>query len=66
MKESYHIRSFNYGPHDLDEKDIRQQMMATAKTTPSGGITTQRLRVSAISELKELNGRDRNEDLAKS
>ena len=40
--------------------------MAAAETVPSGGISTQRLRLSAINILKDFNGIERDVDRGRS
>ena len=41
-------------------------MMATAETLQNGGGVPQRIRVSAMTELKEFSGKDIDEDKARS
>ena len=40
--------------------------MATTETVFGGGVGTRRLRMSAIADLKEFSGRDKEEDRARS
>ncbi|CAI5718029.1 unnamed protein product [Peronospora effusa] len=63
---SRHSRSNIGGPLDLGFEDLRRPLVAAAEAMQSGGFTTQRIRVSAIANLKKFTGRDRDEDRARS
>ena len=58
---SHHTRSNHY-----DMEDLRRPLVANAEISPSGGIAPQRIRMSAIADLKEFTGRDTDEDRARS
>uniref|UniRef100_A0AAV1UTN0 Retrotransposon gag domain-containing protein n=1 Tax=Peronospora matthiolae TaxID=2874970 RepID=A0AAV1UTN0_9STRA len=58
-------------PDDIDPDDSRHEgrrhdMVATTETLQDGGSIFQRIRVSAMKELKEFSGKDRDEDRARS
>lgn len=55
-----------YDPDDLSIAIPRRPAIATAEVVESSGPATTRIRVSAISELKEFSGKDRDEDRARS
>ena len=64
--ESYGDRS---GEHEQDRKgfdDPRRPQVATAGTAPTGGFSAQRIRLSAMMDLKEFSGRDQDEERARS
>ena len=63
---SNHSRSNNYDSHDPILEDLRRPLVAAAEVTPNGGFTPQRIRISAIADLKEFTGRDQDEDRARS
>uniref|UniRef100_A0AAV1V3L9 Uncharacterized protein n=1 Tax=Peronospora matthiolae TaxID=2874970 RepID=A0AAV1V3L9_9STRA len=54
-----------YDPDDLWMSEPRRPQVAATGATTGGGNTTQRIRISAISELKEFSGKDREEDKAR-
>ena len=56
----------NYEIPDTDLDDLRRPLVAAAGISPGDGTTTQRIRMSAIADLKEFNGRDKDEDRARS
>ena len=56
----------NYEIPDTDLDELRRPLVAAAGILPGDGPTTQRIRMSAIADLKEFNGRDKDEDLARS
>ena len=62
--QSRHSRPSEYDPDDLEIDEPRRPLVATTEATPGGGISTQRIRVSAISDLKEFAGKDHDEDRA--
>ena len=66
VKNSSHSRSHNNDPYDFDDEDFRRPSVATAEAIPRSGITTHRLRVSMVNDLKDLIERDRDEDRARS
>ena len=59
-------RSGNCDPYDSGREELRRPLVATSEAAPIGGFATQRIRVSAIADLKEFSGRDRDEDQARS
>ena len=63
---SSHSRSNNYDSHDPILEDLRRPLVAAAEVTRNGGFNPQRIRVSAIADLKEFTGRDQAEDRARS
>ncbi|ETM02937.1 hypothetical protein L917_00752 [Phytophthora nicotianae] len=54
-----------YDPDDLDLPASCQATVATAATTTGLPAITPRIRVSAMSELKEFSGKDDDEDRAR-
>ncbi|CAI5724998.1 unnamed protein product [Peronospora effusa] len=59
-------RPNNYDPDDLGLEDLRRPQVASAAgTVPNGGVATQRIRMSAIADLIEFTGRDKDEDRAR-
>ena len=66
MKDSNHTRSHYYDPYDIKDEDFRRRSVATAESIPRSGVTTHRLRLSTVSDLKEFNERDRDDDRARS
>ncbi|GMF40661.1 unnamed protein product [Phytophthora fragariaefolia] len=61
------ITAWEYGPDDLDLGRAARATVATTTATTSGqAINTPRIRVSAMSELKEFAGKDGDEDRARS
>uniref|UniRef100_A0AAV1VBW5 CCHC-type domain-containing protein n=1 Tax=Peronospora matthiolae TaxID=2874970 RepID=A0AAV1VBW5_9STRA len=54
-----------YDPDDLWMPEPRRPHVAATGATTGGGSITQRIRISAISELKEYSGKDREEDKAR-
>ena len=59
------LQKAEYDPDDLWIPEPRKPQVATIGDS-SHNVTTQRIRVSAISELKEFSGKDRDEDRARS
>ena len=59
--DSHHSRAHAYDPDDLDLDDLRRPQVATTEATTGGGFATQRLRMSAIADLKEFSGRDHDD-----
>jgi len=55
-----------YDPDDLSVGAPRQAAVATAGVSAGGGAMAPRIRVSAISELKEFSGKDGDEERARS
>ena len=66
VKDSNHSRSHNDDPYDFDDRDFRRPSVATAEAIPRSGITSHMLRLSTVNDLKEYNGRDRDEDRSRS
>uniref|UniRef100_A0AAV1V1N9 Uncharacterized protein n=1 Tax=Peronospora matthiolae TaxID=2874970 RepID=A0AAV1V1N9_9STRA len=72
--ESLHSRISQpkvFDPDDIDPDDLGQEdrlhaVVATTETLQDGDSIHQRIRVSAITELKEFSGKDRDEDRARS
>ena len=69
--QSHISRSDVFDPEDSDPEDSGQEerrhaMVATTGTLQRGSDVPQRIRVSAIAELKEFSGKDRDEDRARS
>ena len=69
--ESCQYRSDTCYPEGRDLNDFRQDdlgrlRVADTETAPGGGLSAPRIRMSAIADLNEFNGRDRNEDRARS
>ena len=62
---SRHSRSNNYDSGNSGSENPRRPQMATTETVFGGGVGTQRLRMSAIADLKEFSGRDKEEDRAR-
>ena len=63
---SHHGRSNEYDPDDTGLTVWRRPFIASTETEQRGGFTTQRIRMSAIAEIKEFSGRDNDEDRARS
>uniref|UniRef100_A0AAV1UPN7 Retrotransposon gag domain-containing protein n=1 Tax=Peronospora matthiolae TaxID=2874970 RepID=A0AAV1UPN7_9STRA len=53
-------------PDDSGQEDRRHAMVALTETFQDGGSIPQRIRVLAMTELKEFSGKDRDEDWARS
>ena len=62
---SREVGSPEYDPDDLGIDEPRRPLVSTAGLSAGGGIVTQRMRVSAITELKEFVGKDNDEDRAR-
>ena len=62
---SRHSQSREYDPDNLSVYKPRRPLVAAAEATADAGIVTQRIRVSAITELKEFAGKDNDEDRAR-
>ena len=52
-------------PDDSGKDELRRPLVATAETVPGGGSSAPLIRMSAIAELKEFNGKDKDEDRAR-
>ncbi|CAI5746607.1 unnamed protein product [Peronospora destructor] len=61
---SHHSRPSEYDPDDLQIDEPRRPAVATTEAVTGSGMTTQRIRVSAISDLKEFAGKEHDEDRA--
>ena len=61
---SRHDQPNEYDFDDLMIEEPRRPLVATTETLPGSGVSAQRIRVSAISDLKEFAGKDRDEDRA--
>ncbi|OWY91878.1 hypothetical protein PHMEG_00039353, partial [Phytophthora megakarya] len=64
--ESQHGSHGEYDPGNLSIDTPRQAVIASAGAASAPSTTTPRIRVSAISELKEYSGKDHDEDRARS
>ena len=64
--KSRHSSSNDYDSGDSGSENSRRQQMATTETVFGGKVGTQRLLMSAITDLKEFSGRDKDEDRARS
>ena len=51
---------------DSGQRERRLELVSAAETLPNRGRIPQRIHVSAMTELKELSGKDRDEDRARS
>ncbi|KAE8995697.1 hypothetical protein PR003_g26366 [Phytophthora rubi] len=56
---------WEYDPDDVDPPTSARAAVATAAAGPAGSSMIQRVRISAISDLKEFTGRDQDEDRAR-
>uniref|UniRef100_A0AAV1UPQ9 Uncharacterized protein n=1 Tax=Peronospora matthiolae TaxID=2874970 RepID=A0AAV1UPQ9_9STRA len=68
---SHISRSEFFNPEDADpdesgQKERRRAIVATTETQQEGGAISQRIRVSAMTELKVFNGKDLDEDRTRS
>ncbi|OWZ02482.1 hypothetical protein PHMEG_00025948 [Phytophthora megakarya] len=63
--ESHHGSHGEYDPDNLSIDTPRQAVIASAGAASAPSTTTPRIRVSAISELKEYSGKDHGEDRAR-
>jgi hypothetical protein len=54
-----------YDPDDLDVDAPRRAAVASAEVASGGTLSSTRIRVSAVSELKEFSGKDNDEDRAR-
>uniref|UniRef100_A0AAV1TAJ5 Uncharacterized protein n=1 Tax=Peronospora matthiolae TaxID=2874970 RepID=A0AAV1TAJ5_9STRA len=55
-----------FDPDDLDIDGVRRPHLATTEATIGEGFAAQRIRMSAIADLKEFLGRDHDDDRARS
>ena len=63
--DSVGLRLSRSHEHDRERRDQgirRLPQVATAEASDGGGFSNQRIRMSAIAELKELSGREKNEE----
>ena len=58
-------RSHDYGREHLDQGNKRLPHVATAWAADDGGFSNQIIRMSAMDEVKELDGREKNEERAR-
>ncbi|GMF38640.1 unnamed protein product [Phytophthora fragariaefolia] len=63
---SHHDPLDEFDPDDLSIDVPRRAAVASAETSTNAGVAAPRIRVSAISELKEFSGKDNDEDRARS
>ncbi|KAE9268798.1 hypothetical protein PR003_g31325, partial [Phytophthora rubi] len=61
-----HVMHWEYDPDDVDLSLSARAVVATAAAGPANSSMIQRVRISAISDLKEFTGRDQDEDRARS
>uniref|UniRef100_H3H6F8 Retrotransposon gag domain-containing protein n=1 Tax=Phytophthora ramorum TaxID=164328 RepID=H3H6F8_PHYRM len=61
-----HSHPSEYDPDDLSVDAAPRAVVVSAGTTGGGTLSATRIRVSAISELKEFSGKDNDEDRARS
>ncbi|OWZ24297.1 hypothetical protein PHMEG_000716 [Phytophthora megakarya] len=62
IRSSDHGSRWEYDPDDVDFPASAQATVATAATGSTGSPTIQRVRISAISDIKEFTGKDQDED----
>ncbi|KAE8988836.1 hypothetical protein PR002_g21634 [Phytophthora rubi] len=60
-----HPELWEYDPDDLDMGATRQTAATAAAVAPTGSPAVQRIKISAISDLKEFTGKDRDEERAR-
>ncbi|KAE9113402.1 hypothetical protein PF010_g10078 [Phytophthora fragariae] len=60
-----HPELWEYDPNDLDMGATRQTAATAAAVAPTGSPAVQRIKISAISDLKEFTGKDRDEERAR-
>ncbi|OWY93165.1 hypothetical protein PHMEG_00037540, partial [Phytophthora megakarya] len=65
IRSSDHGSRWEYDPDDVDWPTSAQATVATAATGATGSTMIQRVRISAISDLKEFTGKDQDEDRAR-
>ncbi|OWY91958.1 LOW QUALITY PROTEIN: hypothetical protein PHMEG_00039225, partial [Phytophthora megakarya] len=65
IRSSDHGSRWEYDPDDVDWSASAQATVATAATGSTGSTMIQRVRISAISDLKEFTGKDQDEDRAR-
>ena len=58
-------RSHDYGHEHREQGGNRLPQVAMAGAVESGGFSNQRVRMSAMAELKEFSGREKNEKRAR-
>ncbi|GMF30457.1 unnamed protein product [Phytophthora fragariaefolia] len=62
----HHAPLYEFDPDDLSIDSLRRAAVASAETSTKAGVAAPRIRVSAISELKEFSGKDNDENRARS
>ncbi|OWY97793.1 hypothetical protein PHMEG_00031590, partial [Phytophthora megakarya] len=62
IRSSDHGSRWEYDPDDVDFPTSAQATVATAAAGSTGSTMIQRVRISAISDLKEFTGKDQDED----
>ncbi|OWZ07782.1 LOW QUALITY PROTEIN: hypothetical protein PHMEG_00019785 [Phytophthora megakarya] len=65
IRSSDHGSRWEYDPDDVDFPTSAQATVATATAGSTGSTMIQRVRISAISDLKEFAGKDQDEDRAR-
>ncbi|POM61699.1 hypothetical protein PHPALM_29252 [Phytophthora palmivora] len=65
VRSEHSTSRWEYDPDDIDFPTAARATVATATTGSAGSIMIQRVRISAISDLKEFTGKDQDEDRAR-
>ncbi|OWZ06043.1 hypothetical protein PHMEG_00021762 [Phytophthora megakarya] len=65
IRSSDHGSRWEYDADDVDFLTSAQVTVATAAAGSTGSTMIQRVRISAISDLKEFTGKDQDEDRAR-
>ncbi|KAE9275578.1 hypothetical protein PF001_g26516 [Phytophthora fragariae] len=60
-----HPEHWEYDPDDIDMKNARRTATTAAAIAPIGSPAVQRVKISAISDLKEFTGKDHDEERAR-
>ncbi|POM61646.1 hypothetical protein PHPALM_29311 [Phytophthora palmivora] len=65
VRSEHRTSRWKYDPDDIDFPTAARATVATATTGSAGSTMIQRIRISAISDLKEFTGKDQDEDRAR-
>ncbi|POM64875.1 Hypothetical protein PHPALM_19538, partial [Phytophthora palmivora] len=65
VRSEHSTSRWEYDPDDIDFPMAARATVATATTGSAGSTMIQRVRISAISDLKEFTGKDQDEDRAR-
>ncbi|POM60947.1 hypothetical protein PHPALM_30120, partial [Phytophthora palmivora] len=65
VRSEHSTTQWEYDPDDIDFPTAARATVATATTGSAGSTMIQRVRISAISDLKEFMGKDQDEDRAR-